>query len=156
MCGCQVAYRARRQRLDGIDAAMVQSKLTKLEQEGQTHLEAMCPAYALTLLQNATVRQPHQDTLFFEALYKVRHIPVLLQYLWECIYGRNTYEIDKQMQMTLLAARLLCSCFEDFSLLPQVLVDMIAETFPQRPRSDIEGHVGELFRTSFFNVPKHT
>jgi hypothetical protein len=98
---------------------MVQSKLTKLEQEGQTHLEAMCPAYALTLLQNATVRQPHQDTLFFEALYKVRHIPVLLQYLWECIYGRNTYENYKQMQMTFLAARFLVAALRDLYCCPR-------------------------------------
>ncbi len=68
---CQAAHRARRQRLDGLDTVMIQSKLTKLEQEGQTHLEAMSPSYAMTLLNNATFRQPHQDTLFFEALYKV-------------------------------------------------------------------------------------
>lgn len=138
--------------MDGVDVAMVQSKLTKLEQEGQTHLEAMCPAYSITLLHNATFRQPHQDTLFFEALYKVGHTP----------YPRRT-AIPVGMLGTSVVKQtdarhspLFAMALRSPLLLIQILVDLTTEAFPQRPHSDIESHMGELFRTSFFNVPEHT
>ena len=71
MLACQAAYRAKRQRLDGVNIQMVESRLAELQKECQTQLEAMCPAYAFTVLHHAKFKQPHQDNLFFEALYKV-------------------------------------------------------------------------------------
>lgn len=70
----QALARARRQRLEGINAKVVDSKLAELEGEAATHMTAMCPVYAMIILEHARYRQPHEDMLFFEALYKVQQM----------------------------------------------------------------------------------
>lgn len=68
----QALARARRQRLEGINAELVDAKLKELDAESSTQISSMCPVYALIILEHARYKQPHEDMLFFEALYKVR------------------------------------------------------------------------------------
>lgn len=60
--------------MEGINAKVVDSKLAELEGEAATHMTAMCPVYAMIILEHARYRQPHEDMLFFEALYKVQQL----------------------------------------------------------------------------------
>ena len=60
------------QRLVGVSGDGVRGRLHELEAEAEAQLDAMAPAYAAALLQHATYRQPHQDALFFSALYEAR------------------------------------------------------------------------------------
>ena len=78
-CWLQALDRATLQRLVGVAADAVRARLAELQAEAEAQLDALAPAYALALLQHSAPRQPHQDTLFFLALYEVG--PVLRWYL---------------------------------------------------------------------------
>jgi hypothetical protein len=67
----QALERATLQRLVGVQREAVRGRLGELRAEAEAQLDALAPAYALTLLRHATPRQPHQDTLFFCALHEV-------------------------------------------------------------------------------------
>ena len=66
----QAMERATLQRLVGVQQEAVRARLCELQAEAEAQLDAMAPAYALTLLQHAAPRQPHQETFFFSALHE--------------------------------------------------------------------------------------
>ena len=67
----QALERATLQRLVAFAPEAVRARLSELHAEAEAQLDALAPAYALALLQNSAPRQPHQDMLFFRALYEV-------------------------------------------------------------------------------------
>ena len=73
----QALYRAKRQQIENLNMPVVSAHQKALVKEAQEQLAQICPLYAAVILEQSSVTQfgmhfqPHQDALFFEALYKV-------------------------------------------------------------------------------------
>jgi len=73
----QALYRAKRQQIDNVNMPVVTAHQGSLAKEEHEQLALLGPLYAGVILEQSPYTQPgmriqpHQDLLFFEALYKV-------------------------------------------------------------------------------------
>ena len=73
----QALYRAKRQQIDNVNMPLVTAHQGSLAKEEHEQLALLGPLYAVVILEQSSYTQPgmriqpHQDLLFFEALYKV-------------------------------------------------------------------------------------
>ena len=74
----QALHRAQRQQVENVNVALVIAHQATLQKEATEQLKVICPLYAVIVLEQSSYNQAgmrpqlRQDTLFFEALYRVR------------------------------------------------------------------------------------
>ena len=70
-------HRAQRQQVENVNLPLVNAHQATLRKESMEQLKVICPLYALIVLEQSSYTQAdmrpqlRQDTLFFEALYRV-------------------------------------------------------------------------------------
>ena len=73
----QALHRAQRQQVENVNLSLVNAHQATLQKEFAEQLRVICPLYAVIVLEQSSYNQAgmrpqlRQDTLFFEALYRV-------------------------------------------------------------------------------------
>ena len=86
----QALHTAKRQQLENVNLLLVSTHQAALAKEAREQLALLCPLYAAVILEQSAYMQPgmrfqpHQDALFFEALYQVSTMFWPLTDHWSC------------------------------------------------------------------------
>ena len=77
----QALHRAQRQQVYNVNLPLVNAHQASLRKDSMEQLKVICPLYAVIVLEQSSFNQAgmrpqlRQDTLFFEALYRVSSHP---------------------------------------------------------------------------------